>query len=457
MKILVKNGTIITSATSIVTDILIKDSTIISVGRCKSESDVDRVIDAGGMYILPGGVDPHVHMHLPGPAGYSSDDFASGSRAALYGGTTTLFDFVTPARGESLTEALDRRREEAENSLTDFSFHVSPVEWRKTTGDEIRECISRGVTSFKVYMAYKRTIGLDDEDILKVMQTVGHEGGIVTVHCETGDEIESRQNKYYSEGYADPWYHLLSRPPETESDAVARAISLAARASCPLYIVHVSAGESLRHIRKAQAAGQKVFAETCPQYLLFNDSKYHGDFYNTVPYVMSPPLRSEKDREALWEAVADGTVSTVGTDHCPFNLAQKETGLSDFRKIPGGAGGVEHRLALLFTYGVLENRITVNRLVELCSANPAKIFGVFPKKGDVSAGADADIVIWNPGYNSIISVETHHQNCDINIYGGVPVKGKADRVIAGGKVIIENGVMRDHAAAGKYLFRTIGG
>jgi dihydropyrimidinase len=457
MKILLRNGTIVNGRESKSEDILIHDGSVSAVGAGLPEGDTDSIIDAGGMYILPGGVDPHVHMHLPGPAGYSSDDFSSGSRAALYGGTTTLFDFVTPARGESLTGALDRRMAEAKDSLADFSFHVSPVEWRKTTGDEIRECISRGVTSFKVYMAYKKTIGLDDADILKVMQAVAHEGGIVTVHCETGEEIEARQNRYFCAGYTDPGYHLLSRPPETESDAVAKAIGLAARASCTLYIVHVSAAGSLKHIRKAQAAGQRVFAETCPQYLLFNDSKYHGDFNNTVPYVMSPPLRTEKDRESLWEAVADGTVSTVGTDHCPYYLAQKETGLSDFRKIPGGAGGVEHRLALLYTFGVLEKRITVNRLVELCSANPAKIFGVFPKKGDISAGADADIVIWNPGYSGIISAETHHQNCDINIYGGVPVRGNADRVMAGGKVIIEKGVMREDAAAGNYLFRTIRG
>lgn len=456
MKILIRNGTVVTGLQNNTADVLILDGTVAEVAQGLPENGADRIIEAEGKYILPGGVDPHVHMHLPGPAGFSSDDFYTGSRAALYGGTTTLIDFVTPARGEPLTAALEKRVKEAKNSLIDFSFHVSPVEWRKTTEKELRECLAAGVTSFKVYMAYRDTVGLNDQDILEVMKTVAGAGGIVTVHCETGDEIEMLRNSYYSEGYADPFYHHLSRPAATESDAVARAVGLAEKAACPLYIVHVSAKASLIHIREAQARGQKVIAETCPQYLLLDSSRYLGDFNHTVPYIMSPPLRSREDNEALWTALADGTVSVVGTDHCPFTMAQKETGIGDFRKIPGGAGGVEHRLSLLYTYGVLGNRISINRMVDLISANPAKIFGIYPKKGTVTAGSDADLVIWNPDVQGTISSSTHHQNCDINIYEGFSVRGNADLVIAGGRIIIENGIMTGRQAGGKYLLRPLG-
>ncbi len=456
MNILIRNGIVVTGSHIQTADILIREGTIAEVVPGLPENCADRIIEAGGKYILPGGVDPHVHMHLPGPAGFSSDDFFTGSRAALYGGTTTLIDFVTPARGEPLTKALEKRMEEAKSSLADYSFHVSPVEWRKTTEEEIRECLAAGVTSFKVYMAYRSTVGLNDQDILEVMKSVAGAGGIVTVHCETGDEIEKLRNSYYAEGYAEPFYHHLSRPAQTESDAVARAIRLAEKAACPLYIVHVSAKESLKHIREAKARGQQVFAETCPQYLLLDSSGYLGDFSHTVPYIMSPPLRTREDNEALWTALADGTVSVVGTDHCPYTMAQKETGIGDFRKIPGGAGGVEHRLALLYTYGVLGNRISMNRMVDLISANPAVIFGLHPKKGTVAAGADADLVIWNPDAQGTISSATHHQNCDINIYEGFPVRGNADYVIAGGRVIIENGILTGQQAGGKYLSRPLG-
>jgi len=456
VKILIRNGTVVTGQQIKAADILIHDGIVAEVAPDLPENSADRIIDANGKYILPGGIDPHVHMHLPGLAGFSSDDFNTGSRAALYGGTTTLIDFVTPARGEPLAKALEKRTEEAKSSLADFSFHVSPVEWTKTTGDGIKECIAKGVTSFKVYMAYKKTIGLNDQDILEVMKSVAGAGGIVTVHCETGDEIETLRNRYYSEGNAGPFYHHLSRPAATESDAVARAVGLAEKATCPLYIVHVSAKESLNHIREAKARGQKVFAETCPQYLLLDSSKYLGDFNHTGPYIMSPPLRNREDNEALWTALADGTVSVVGTDHCPYTMAQKETGIGDFRIIPGGAGGVEYRLPLLYTYGVLGNRITLDRMVELISSNPARIFGLWPQKGTVAAGSDADIVIWNPDHQGIISSKTHHQNCNINIYEGFPVQGNAECVIAGGRVIIENGIMTVQQTGGKYLSRPLG-
>jgi len=455
MSILIKNGTVVNSAGTMQADLLTKEDRISLIGHFKGDSQAGRVIDATGMYILPGGVDPHVHMHLPTAAGYSSDDFLTGSRAALYGGTTTIIDFVTPDRGESLPHALEKRMREAENSMTDYSFHVSPVEWRNSTAEEISECIRMGVTSFKVYMAYKKTIGLDDEDLLKVMTVVGRAGGIVTVHCEEGDKIEVLRDRYYGDNHTSPIFHALSRPAHLEAAAVKKAIELAAKAGCPLYIVHVSSGESLQHIRQARSKGQTVYGETCPHYLLLDDAKYVGTFEQTAPYVMSPPLRTTEDNIALWDALADGTLITVGTDHCPFTVAQKRAGLNDFRKIPGGAGGVEHRLSLLYTYGLLTKRLTFNQMVNLVSFTPSEIFGISPRKGALMEGSDADIVIWNPKADSIISKKSHHMNCDINIYEGIPVRGQAEYVIRGGKVVVENGSLISDASPGRYLSRTI--
>jgi dihydropyrimidinase len=453
MTILIRNGIIITSTDRYSSDILVSDGKISCIDTHIEASHADRVIDAMGHYIFPGGIDPHVHMHLPSPAGYSSDDFLTGSMAALYGGTTTLLDFVTPAKGQSLTDALIQRKEEATDSMTDYSLHVSPVEWRDSTYQEIKDCISRGITSFKVYMAYKDTIGLNDRDLLKVMESVGNAGGIVTIHCESGNEIEELRNKYFEKNCIAPLFHALSRPSGLEAAAVERALKLADQVSCPLYIVHVSSLKSLKHIEKAMDQGQKVFSETCPQYLLLDDSKYDGDFEVTAPYVFSPPLRKKKDNEALWEAISKGIINTIGTDHCPFLLSQKENGIRDFRKIPAGAGGVEHRLGLLYTYGVLENRINLNRMVDLFASMPARVFGLYPEKGDVRVGSDADLVIWNCDHEDFISAKNHHQNCDINIYEGIKIRGSADYVIAGGKIVIENGSITDHEIRGKFLTR----
>lgn len=455
MSILIENGILVNSAGTIGADVLTEEGRISLIGHFTGDSGAGRVIDATGMYLLPGGVDPHVHMHLPTAAGYSSDDFLTGSRAALLGGTTTIIDFVTPDRGESLPHALEKRMREAENSMADYSFHVSPVEWRNCTAEEISECIRMGITSFKVYMAYKKTIGLDDEDLLKVMTAAGRAGGIVTMHCEEGDKIEVLRDKYFSDNHTSPYYHALSRPSHLEAAAVKKAIGLAAKADCPLYIVHVSSKESLLHIRLARSKGQTVYGETCPQYLLLDDAKYIGTFGQTAPYVLSPPLRTTEDNISLWDALADGTLSTVGTDHCPFTMAQKRTGLDDFRKIPGGAGGVEHRLSLLYTYGLLTKRLTFNQMVNLFSSAASGIFGISPRKGALMEGSDADMVIWNPEGESIISAKSHHMNCDINIYEGIPVKGRVEYVIRGGNVVIENGSLVSEASPGKFLFRTI--
>ncbi len=435
MRILIKNGTIINSDSTIVADVLIEDGKIIKIEKnLISNTSSDKIIDAKDCFVIPGGIDPHVHMHLPSPAGYSSDDFLSGSKAAIYGGTTTLIDFVTPKKGQSLEKAIEQRKLEAENCQTNLFFHVSPIEWRNSMEDEIKNCFDSGFKSFKVYMAYKSSIGLNDDVLLKVMKAVGKAGGTITIHCELGDDIEELRNEFAEEGKLSPEYHPLSRPSELEAKAVKKAIELAGKANCPIYIVHVSAKESLKYIKEAQAKGQAVMAETCPQYLLLDDSKYMGEFDQTAPFVMSPPLRKKENNNELWKAIIDGTIKTIGTDHCPFTLKQKQTGKNDFRGIPNGAGGVEHRLALLYTYGVLTGKISINQFVALTSTNAAKIFGLFPAKGVIAVGSDADIVIWDKQIENVISAKSHHSDCDINIYEGIKTIGIPKVVILDGVI-----------------------
>jgi dihydropyrimidinase len=441
MAIIIQGGTIITSEKTFQSDILIEEERITKITEKITPNQGDTVLDAVGKFILPGAIDPHVHMHLPVFAGYSADDFYTGSKAAIFGGTTTIIDFVTPQKGEKLIDALQKRKAEAQNSLCDYSFHVSPVEWRDSLPTEIEEIIRQGCSSFKVYMAYKQSIGLEDEDLFKIMQTVAKNRALLTVHAELGDEIEELRNKFVSEGKTAPKYHPLSRPDDTEAQAVKKIIKFAEETSCSLYIVHVSARKSLEYIAKAQQKGLKVYAETCPHYLLLDDSKYIGNFEQTAPFVLSPPLRKKTDNEALWQAVNEGIIQTSGTDHCPFTMEMKSKGINDFRYIPNGAGSVEHRLELLYTYGVSENKISINKFVDLISTQAAKIFGLYPRKGEISVGADADIIIFNPEKERIISTKTHQQNCDNDIYEGFNTKGNIETVIKSGEIIIEKAQM----------------
>jgi len=451
MKTIIRNGTIVNDTQQFFANILLEDGKISRFAEnMPAEPDDAQEIDAKGFYIFPGGIDPHVHMHLPTTAGYSSDDFFTGSRAALAGGTTTFIDFVTPKRGQSIIEALELRKKEAGTALTDYMFHVSPVEFNKNTEKELEQCIAMGIRSFKVYMAYKTNIGLNDDDLLKVLKIVGKAKGVVAVHCETGDEIEVLRNQYFDQAKTEPKYHALSRPPETEAQAVHKLLEMAKEAGCAVYLVHISSSFSMEHIRKAKQAGQEVYAETCPQYLLLDDSRYDGDFSQTAKFVMSPPLRKKSDNEVLWKALSEGLIQSIGTDHCPFTLAQKQSGINDFRKIPNGAGGVEHRLALLYTYGVLEKRITMQQFVSLTSTMPAKIFGLYPRKGTIAVGSDADLVIWNPNAKNIISAGSHQQHCDLNIYEGFKSTGSPEYVIKGGEIAVQKGEIKAKNP-GRYL------
>jgi len=443
-RLLILNGTIITPETTLREDLLIKDEKIIARGKINPEYYPNsETLDATGKLIFPGGVDPHVHLALPTPAGKSSDDFLSGTRAAIAGGTTSIIDFVTPRRGQSLIEALDQRREEAEFSICDYRLHMGISEWNSRVADEVGQCMKEeGIGSFKVYLAYRDTIGIGLTQLRQLMERISPEGGLVMVHCEDGEMIDFLQIGFIHEGKTDARYHAQSRPPQAEINSIKEVITIAEQTGCRTYIVHTSTAGGAEAIRQSKEKGIKVYGETCPQYLLLNDSVYDSRLENTkvLPYVISPPIRLKSDQQQLWKSLSNGTFDVVSTDHCPFNLAgQKDRGINDFTKIPNGAGGIEHRLSLLYTYGVLTNKITINQLVELISTHPAEIFGWGNRKGKIEPGFDADIVIWDPGYKGTISVKNHFQHCDSEIYEGFEIQGRPETVIVRGKIVSRSG------------------
>lgn len=436
--ILIINGTVVSSESSYEADILVNNGTIADIGKLNpSRFPGCQVIDAKGKLILPGGIDPHVHLQLPTPAGPSCDDFISGSKAALVGGTTFVIDFVTPARGESLVKALTLRLKESNNCLVDYTLHMGITWYNDSIPEQMHWCVNEvGIKSFKVYLAYKGSIGIEYDELEKVMQTAASLNATVLVHCEEGDEILKNQKNFLSKGKTAPLYHALSRPPATESESVRKVIDLCRKTRCKTYIVHTSTAKSIEYIRAAKKEGLPLFCETCPQYLLLDESVYSEPLPDALKYVISPPIRSKQDQEALWLACAEGTVDVISTDHCPFNtIGQKDVGINDFTKIPNGAGGIENRLQLLYTYGVLTGKISLQQFVGLTSTNAARIFDLYPQKGVVAVGSDADLLIWNREAKSVISVETQAQQCDANIYNGISCQGKTEIVLLKGKQI----------------------
>jgi dihydropyrimidinase len=437
-QLLIVNGTISNTETLFQADIAIREGIIVEIGKLNIEDFSGyEVIDAKGKYIFPGGIDPHVHLQLPTPAGPSCDDFETGSKAAISGGTTFLIDFVTPSRGESLMKALAFRLKESNKCLIDYTLHVGITWFDETVPEQMEWCVNEvGIKSFKVYLAYKGSIGIEYDELEQVMKTAASLGALVLVHCEEGDIILRNQKRFISEGKTQPLYHVLSRPAETESESVRKVLDLCRKTACKTYIVHTSTAKSIELIRAAKLEGLPVFCETCPQYLLLNESEYSKPLPESLKYVISPPLRSKADQQALWMALADGTVDVISTDHCPFNtFGQKNVGINDFSKIPNGAGGIEHRLALLFTYGVLTQKISLQQFVGLTSTNAAHIFGLYPQKGVVEVGSDADLVIWNTGTKSVISLKSQLQHCDSNIYENMKTQGEAEFVLYKGKIL----------------------
>lgn len=432
---LIKNAKIVNSEKTYIADILIKKSKIVQISE-NIKAENEQVIDAKNQYVFAGAIDPHVHFSLPTFAGTTADDFLTGSQSALSGGTTTVLDFVTPQKGESLVVALKKRKQEAENSKTNTFFHISPIEWTENTENELKKCVTEfGIKSFKIYTAYKNGIGINDDTIIKVLQAAKKLGVLVMVHCENDEIITHLRQKFIAQGKTSPKYHPISRPDIAEAEAINRIIAYSQITDTQVYIVHISSQKGIELISEAQKKGTKIFAETCPHYLLLNDKVYDQPFYEAAKYVLSPPIRKTADQNALWTAIQNGTIQTIGTDHCSFNLkGQKDLGINDFTRIANGAGGVEHRLSLMFTYGVLAGKITINKMVEICCEKPAQLFGLH-SKGWIEVGYDADIVIWNEKAENTISAKNHKQNCDNNIYEGFKTFGFAETVILQGKIV----------------------
>lgn len=455
MSLLIRNGDIVTSERRWRGDIRCREGRIVEIGEELERESGEQLIDAGDLMVFPGGVDPHVHMELPVAGTVSSDDFESGTAAALAGGTTTIIDFVHPERGEDFLAALEARKREAAKAVADYGLHMAVTWWGDATRRWIERCVrEEGVSSFKIYMAYLETVGLGDEYLQRVLQTTASLDALVLVHAEMGEEIEQLRERFFDEGKTEPVWHARSRPPEAEGEANAKIAAMASQTDANLYVVHVTCRQAVEAIAAAQGGGQRLWAETCPQYLLLDESVYELPEFEGATYVIAPPIRAKEHQEVLWKALEKGTLQAVGTDHCPFNFkGQKELGREDFRLIPGGAAGIENRLALLFTFGVGQGKIDLHRFVELVSTSPAKIFGLYPRKGTIQVGADADLVLWDPTVTGTISASTHHHRCDRSIYEGFEVTGFPATVIAGGEIRYHDGVLRVERGAGRFLKR----
>lgn len=453
MSILIKNGRIITATDDYRADIFIEGETISAIGK-NLNVKADEVIDASGKLVMPGGIDPHVHLDMPFMGTYSSDNYETGTRAALFGGTTMVIDFILQTQGKSLQSALQEWKGRSDkNAVGDYSFHMAVTDFNDETKKEIQHFIEvEGITSFKTFMAYKGALMIDDRQMVGLMQEVKKHGGLINVHATNGDMIDFLIAKHKSEGKLSPLYHYLSQPEVTEAEASSRFADLADYTGCPGYIVHLTCQGALNAVRFATRRNQHVFVETCIQYLLLDASLYEQNFEG-AKWVMSPPLREKKDQETLWAGLNQGLVNVVATDHCPFMWEQKLMGKDDFSKIPNGHPAIENRMELLFSEGVNKGRITLNKYVEVASTNAAKIFGMFPKKGTIAIGSDADIVLFDPNEKHTLSAKTHHMNVDYSGYEGWQLTGKVKTVLLRGKVVIDNNECKVSKGYGQFVKR----
>ncbi len=453
MSILIKNGRIITAAEDYIADIFIEGEKISAIGKNLAMA-ADKTIDAKGKLILPGGIDPHVHLDMPFMGTFSSDNYETGTLAALHGGTTMVIDFVLQTQGKSLYHALQQWQGRSNgNCFGDYSFHMAVTDFNENTKAEVKDMVEKeGIVSFKTFMAYKGALMIDDRQMVGLMNEVKAQGGIVTVHATNGDMIDFLIAKHRAEGKLSPLYHYLSQPEITEAEATGRFSDMANYTGVPAYVVHMTCEGALNHIRDVERRNQKVFVETCIQYLLLDASLYEKDF-DGAKWVMSPPLREKKDQAALWAGINQGTVQVVATDHCPFKWEQKKMGEKDFSKIPNGHPAIEHRLELLFSEGVNKGKITLNKFVEVTATNPAKIFGMYPKKGTIGIDSDADLIIFDPNEKHAISAKTHHMNVDYSSYEGWELKGKCKTVLLRGQVAIDNGEVKIKKGYGQFVKR----
>jgi len=451
----IKGGTVVTSSEIYQADVLTEDEKIVQIAKDIDTIDMD-VIDARGAYLFPGGIDPHTHFNMPFDGITTIDDFESGTISAAFGATTTVIDCAIQQKGVSLKDTIATWHKKAEgNALIDYSFHVAITDPNEKTLGEIKDVVeTEGISSFKLCLAYKGSMMVGDDTLFKVMLKAKEVPALVSVHCENGDVIDFLQQYALRHDNKAPKWHAYSRPNILEGEATHRAITLSILASSPVYIVPVTAKEALEEIMRSQGHDQVVFAETCPQYLLLDQSLHEKPNFEGAKYIMSPPLRSKEDRNALWTALKKGYINTIGSGHCAFCMqSQKELGKGDFSKIPNGGPGVEDRFGLIYSHGVEERRITLNRFVSIISTNSAKIFGLFPKKGTISVGSDADIVVWDPTEAHTISKDNTHSRADYNMYEGFVVQGRPTHVISRGHILIEGGKVKDVPEKGKFIKR----
>lgn len=455
MSTIIRNGTVVTADQTFRADIYCENGKIVAIGPDLDVPSNTEIIDASGQYVMPGGIDPHTHMQLPFMGTVATDDFFTGTAAGLAGGNTSIIDFVIPAPQESLLDAYKKWREWAEKSAADYSFHVAITWWDDSVAADMETLVKEyGVNSFKHFMAYKNAIMADDETLVKSFRRCMELGAIPTVHAENGELVFQLQQELLSKGITGPEGHPLSRPPIVEGEAANRAIQIAQVMDVPIYIVHVSCKESLDAITRARNEGQRVYGECLAGHLVIDDSVYRNESFEfAAAHVMSPPFRSSEHQSALWKGLQGGNLQTTATDHCAFCADQKAAGKDDFSKIPNGTAGVEDRMAVLWDEGVNSGKLTMNEFVAVTSTNAAKIFNIYPQKGSISVGADADIVVWDPEGTRTISAKTHHQNVDFNIFEGKTVKGIPTHTISRGKVVWANGQLNVEKGAGQYINR----
>ena len=461
MSVLIKNGRVITAVDDYMGDVYIENETVSLIGK-NLEVEADEVIDASGKYLFPGGLDPHTHLDMPFGGTTSADDFETGTRAAAHGGTTTLIDFAIQTKGHSTLEALDTWHAKADGKTAiDYGFHMIVTDLEDNRLHEMKMLADAGVTSYKLFMAYPGVLYVDDGTIYRAMRQAGENGTVVCMHAENGIVIDEIVKIALAEGKTEPKYHALTRPTRMEAEGVHRAISIAEVAQVPVYIVHLSSSDALEQVMLARNRGVHAFAETCPQYLFLDDSYYEQEGFEGAKYVMTPALREKWNQDELWKGLRFGDLQSISTDHCPFCFKdQKILGINDFSKIPNGGPGVENRMSLVYNGGVNSGRISLNKFVELTSTAAAKTFGLFPKKGTIAVGSDADIVIFDPHRKETISINnacTHHMRVDYNAYEGFEVTGFTETVLSRGKIIINKCEYVGKKGDGRFLKRGLYG